>query len=42
MTKDKGRLRCLVLVEQAGTIRKYDNTGKASFTMLEFHDGKTF
>jgi hypothetical protein len=42
MTSDKGRLRCLTLVETDGTIRKYDSTGNVSFELLGFQDGKTF
>ena len=42
MSKDKGRLRCLTLVELSGIIRKYNSAGKATFTMLEFRNGKTF
>lgn len=42
ITKDKGRLRCLTVVEQDGTLRKYNTAGKATFELLEFHDGKTF
>ncbi|MFQ5565645.1 MAG: hypothetical protein ACE5EU_04710 [Paracoccaceae bacterium] len=42
MAKDKGRLRCLTLLEQDGKIIKYRTDGSASFEMLEFHDGKTF
>jgi hypothetical protein len=42
MTKDKGRLRCLTLLEQDGKIRKYRTDRSASFEMLEFNDGKTF
>jgi hypothetical protein len=42
MTKDKGRLRCLTLVERGGVVVKYDTNGKATFELLEFRDGKTF
>ncbi len=42
MAKDKGRLRCLTLLEQDGKIVKYRTDGSAGFEMLEFHDGKTF
>ena len=42
MTKDKGRLRCMTLLKQNGTIRKYNTAGKATFTLLEFSNGKTF
>jgi hypothetical protein len=42
MTKDKGRLRCLTLIEQDGHLRKYNAAGKATFELLEFRDGKIF
>lgn len=42
MTQDKGRLRCLILVEQDATIHKYNAAGEATFKLLEFRDGKTF
>jgi len=42
MSKDKGRLRCLTLLEQDGQVRKYNTAGKMAFELLAFHDGKTF
>jgi hypothetical protein len=42
MTNDNHRLRCLVLVEQGGTIRKYNSDGEATFELLEVRDGKLF
>lgn len=42
MSKDKGRLRCVTLLELGGTVRKYDAKGNMTFELLKFQDGKTF
>lgn len=40
MGRDKGRLRCLKLLRVGGTVKKYNVTGKQTFELLEFQDGK--
>ena len=42
MSQDKGRLRCLTLLEQNGAVKKYRTDGKMSFELLEYNEGKTF
>ena len=42
MSKDKGRLRCMAVLEQNGTVKKYRTNGKMTFELLEFDDGKMF
>jgi len=42
MSKDKGRLRCLTLLEQNGAVKKYNTNGKMTFELLKFDDGKMF
>ena len=42
MSKDKGRLRCMAVLEQNGTVKKYRTDGKMTFELLEFDDGKMF
>ena len=39
VTKDKGRLRCLSLLNLNGTVRKYNVQGKMTFELLEYQDG---
>jgi hypothetical protein len=39
MTKDKGRLRCLTLLEEDGAVKKYNVDGKMTFELLEFTEG---
>jgi hypothetical protein len=39
MTKDKGRLRCLTLLEQNGVVKKYNVNGKMTFELLDFTEG---
>lgn len=39
MAQDKGRLRCMTLMKQNGTIRKYSTTGKQTFELLEVRTG---
>ena len=40
MAKDKGRLRCMSLLEMDGTVKKYDTAGKVTFVLIEFQEGK--
>jgi len=42
MSNDKGRLRCLTLLDLDGTVRKYNAKGDMTFELLEFQDGKSF
>lgn len=40
ITKDEGRLRCVTLLEQGGTVSKYDVNGDKTFELLEYREGK--
>lgn len=42
MSRDKGRLRCLTLLDQGGAVSKYNVAGKMIFELLKFQDGKLF
>ena len=42
MTKDEGRLRCLILVRRDNQLHKYAADGSASFELLDVEEGKTF
>ena len=39
ITKDRGRLRCVTLLEKDGEVRKYDAGGALSFELLEIEAG---
>lgn len=39
MAQDKGRYRCLTVMHEGDTIRKFDSNGMATFELLEFEVG---
>jgi hypothetical protein len=42
MGQDKGRLRCMALLAQNGTVKKFNTAGKMTFELHKFDDGKMF